>query len=246
MATVRDFFNYLNTFAPLETQEEWDNSGMLVGDMNTEVNKAIVVLDIDLWAVEKAKSLGANLIISHHPVIFRAMKSFTKGSVPFELASSSINAICCHTPLDIADGGTNDALADLLGFKAYKSANSILRFADTEETSAEKLSNHIAEVLKTKVRYADGGKPIKKVAICTGGGASYISEAEDADAFITGEAKHNEYLDAISAGITLITAGHYETEIPVVPVLTKKLQAQFPCVDIIDAKQENPINFTEE
>ena len=64
MATVRDFFNYINELAPLETQESWDNSGMLVGDMNAEVKKAIVVLDIDINAVEKAKELGANLIIS--------------------------------------------------------------------------------------------------------------------------------------------------------------------------------------
>ena len=91
MATVRDFFEYINTIAPVDTQEEWDNSGMLVGDMNAEVKKAVVVLDIDEWAVEKAKALGANLIISHHPVIFSAMKKFTMGCVPFELAASPLS-----------------------------------------------------------------------------------------------------------------------------------------------------------
>ncbi len=246
MTTVRDIYNYLNSLAPFETQEEWDNSGMLVGDMDAEVKKAVVVLDIDLWAVKTAAELGANLIISHHPVIFTAMKSFTKGSVPFELAASSINAVCCHTPLDIADGGTNDTLADLLGFKAYKGENPILRFADIDETTSEKLANHISEALGTVVRYADGGKPIKKVAICTGGGASLMSEIEDADAFITGEAKHNDFIDAAATGLTLITAGHYETEIPVVPVIAKKLSLQFPETEIIDIKQENPVKFTEE
>ncbi len=246
MPTVKDFFDYINTFAPIETQEEWDNSGMLVGDMNAEITKAVAVLDITPQAVQAAVELGANLIISHHPVIFHAMKSFTKGSVPFELASNSINAICCHTPLDIADGGTNDALADLLGFEAYKEENPILRFADIEETTAEKLSKHIAATLKTTVRYADAGKSIKKIAICTGGGASFIHEIGDADAFITGEAKHNDYLDAIDTGVSLITAGHYETEIPVVPVLVKTLQSEFPDIEIIDIKQENPIKSTEE
>lgn len=243
MATVRDFLNYLNTLAPLETQEEWDNSGMLVGDMNAEVKMAVVVLDIDLWAVETAKKLGANLIISHHPVIFRAMKSFTRGSVPFELASSSISAICCHTPLDIADGGTNDALADLLGFTAYKGENPIIRFTDIEEITADNLASLIAEKLDTKVRFADAGKKIRKVAICTGGGASLMYEAGEIDAYITGDAKHNDFLDAVSAGVTLIAAGHYETEIPVVPVIAEKLKKQFPDIEIIDLKQKNPVKF---
>lgn len=245
MVSVRDFFDYLNTLAPIDTQEAWDNSGMLVGDMNAEVKKAVVVLDIDLWSVEKAKELGANLIISHHPVIFNAMKSFTKGSVPFELALNSINAICCHTPLDMADGGTNDSLADLLGFTAYKGENPIMRFADIEETTAESLASHIAEKLGTTVRFADSGKKIRKTAMCTGGGASLMFEAGAVDAFITGDAKHNDFLDAVSAGITLIAAGHYETEIPVVPVIAKKLQEQFEGIEIIDIKQENPVKFTE-
>lgn len=243
MATVRDFFNYINELAPLETQESWDNSGMLVGDMNAEVKKAIVVLDIDINSVKKAKELGANLIISHHPVIFSAMKSFTRGSVPFELASNGINAICCHTPLDIADGGTNDALADLLGFEVYKGENPILRYADINEVTADDIAELLAEKLCTKVRFADAGKKIRKVAICTGGGASLMWEAGEIDAFITGDAKHNDFLDAVSAGISLFAAGHYETEILVVPVLTNKLQEAFEEIEIIDIKQENPVKF---
>lgn len=243
MATVRDFFDYINKIAPLDTQESWDNSGMLVGDMSAEVKKAIVVLDINIDAVEKAKELGANLIISHHPVIFSAMKSFTKGSIPFELASNSINAICCHTPLDIADGGTNDALADILGFNAYKGENPILRFADIDESSAEALADLLAEKLCTTVRFADAGKKISKVAICTGGGASLIREAGEIDAFITGDAKHNDFLDAVSSGISLFAAGHYETEVPVVPVLGKALREAFKETEVIDIKQENPVKF---
>lgn len=243
MATVRDFFEYINSVAPIETQEEWDNSGMLVGDMNAEVKKAVVVLDIDERSVEKAKELGADLIISHHPVIFSAMKSFTKGSVPFELASNGINAICCHTPLDIADGGTNDTLADLLGFKAYKGENPILRYADIGETTADNIAQLLADKLGTKVRFADAGKKIRKVAICTGGGASLMRETGEIDAFITGDAKHNDFLDALSAGISFFAAGHYETEIPVVPVLRDKLQSAFKETEIIDIKQENPVKF---
>lgn len=243
MAKVKDFYGYLNSIAPFETQEDWDNSGMLVGDMNAEVKKAAVVLDITHEEIKKAKAIGADLIISHHPVIFNPIKSVTKGSVPYELVASSINALCCHTPLDIADGGTNDSLAELLGINVTRADDSILRLGTVEPTTAQKLAGKIANTLNTKVRYADAGRKIEKIAICTGAGCSLIEAAGEIDAFITGDASHHNFLDCIQAGITLIAAGHYETEIIVVPVLVKKLQAQFPDIEIIDIKQENPIKF---
>lgn len=243
MAKVKDFYGYLNSIAPFETQEDWDNSGMLVGDMNAEVKKAAVVLDITHEEIKKAKAIGADLIISHHPVIFNPIKSVTKGSVPYELVASSINALCCHTPLDIADGGTNDSLAELLGINVTRADDPILRLGTVEPTTAQELAGKIANTLNTKVRYADAGKTIKKIAICTGAGCSLIEAAGEIDAFITGDASHHNFLDCVQAGITLIAAGHYETEIIVVPVLVKKLQAQFPDIEIIDIKQKNPIKF---
>ncbi len=243
MAKVKDFYGYLNSIAPFETQEDWDNSGMLVGDMNAEVKKAAVVLDITHEEIKKAKAIGADLIISHHPVIFNPIKSVTKGSVPYELVASSINALCCHTPLDIADGGTNDSLAELLGINVTRADDPILRLGTVEPTTAQEIAGKIANTLNTKVRYADAGKTIKKIAICTGAGCSLIEAAGKIDAFITGDASHHNFLDCVQAGITLIAAGHYETEIIVVPVLVKKLQAQFPDIEIIDIKQENPIKF---
>ena len=243
MAKVKDFYGYLNSIAPFETQEDWDNSGMLVGDMDAEVKKVAVVLDITHEEIKKAKAIGADLIISHHPVIFNPIKSVTRGSVPYELVASSINALCCHTPLDIADGGTNDSLAKLLGIEVTRTEDPILRFGTVEPTTAENLAGKIAKTLNTKVRYADAGRKIEKIAICTGAGCSLIEAAGEIDAFITGDASHHNFLDCIQAGITLIAAGHYETEIVVVPVLVKKLQAQFPDIEIIDIKQENPIKF---
>lgn len=243
MAKVKDFYGYLNSIAPFETQEDWDNSGMLVGDMNAEVKTAAVVLDITHEEIKKAKAIGADLIISHHPVIFNPIKSVTKGSVPYELVASSINALCCHTPLDIADGGTNDSLAELLGINVTRADDPILRLGTVEPTTAQELAGKIANTLNTKVRYTDAGKTIKKIAICTGAGCSLIEAAGEIDAFITGDASHHNFLDCVQAGITLIAAGHYETEIIVVPVLVKKLQAQFPDIEIIDIKQENPIKF---
>ena len=243
MAKVKDFYGYLNSIAPFETQEDWDNSGMLVGDMNAEVKKVAVVLDITHEEIKKAKAIGADLIISHHPVIFNPIKSVTRGSVPYELVASSINALCCHTPLDIADGGTNDSLAELLGIEVTRTEDPILRLGTVEPTTAKNLAGKIAKTLNTKVRYADAGRKIEKIAICTGAGCSLIEAAGEIDAFITGDASHHNFLDCIQAGITLIAAGHHEMEIVVVPVLVKKLQAQFPDIEIIDINQENPIKF---
>ena len=243
MAKVKDFYGYLNSIAPFETQEDWDNSGMLVGDMEAEVKKVAVVLDITHEEIKKVKAIGADLIISHHPVIFNPIKSVTRGSVPYELVASSINALCCHTPLDIADGGTNDSLAKLLGIEVTRADDPILRLGTVEPTTAENLAGKIAKALNTKVRYADAGRKIEKIAICTGAGCSLIEAAGEIDAFITGDASHHNFLDCVHVGITLIAAGHYETEIIVVPVLVKKLQAQFPDIEIIDIKQENPIKF---
>lgn len=243
MAKVKDFYDFLNSIAPFETQEDWDNSGMLVGDMDAEVKKVAVVLDITHEEIKKAKAIGADLIISHHPVIFNPIKSVTRGNVPYELVASSINALCCHTPLDIADGGTNDSLAKLLGIEVTRTEDPILRLGTVEPTTAKNLAGKIAKTLNTKVRYADAGRKIEKIAICTGAGCSLIEAVGEIDAFITGDASHHNFLDCIQVGITLIAAGHYETEIVVVPVLVKKLQAQFPDIEIIDIKQENPIKF---
>lgn len=243
MANVKDFYDYLNTIAPFDTQESWDNSGMLVGDMSAQVHKAAVTLDITVKEIEKAREIGADLIISHHPVIFSPIKAVTSGSVPYELVKSGINALCCHTPLDIADGGTNDSLAEILGIEVTRAEDPILRLGTVEKTTADKLASHIADRLGTTVRYADAGKPITKIAICTGSGCSLIEAAGDIDAFITGNASHHNFLDCVQSGITLIAAGHYETEIVAVPVLVKKLQGQFPDIEIIDIKQENPIKF---
>lgn len=243
MAKVKDFYDYLNSIAPFETQEDWDNSGMLVGDIEAEVKKVAVALDITPEEIKKAKTIGANLIISHHPVIFNHIKSVTKGSVPYELVASSINALCCHTPLDIAEGGTNDSLAELLGINVTRADDPILRLGTVEPTTAATLAEKIAKALNTTVRYADAGRTIEKIAICTGAGCSLIEATDKIDAFITGDASHHNFLDCVGEGITLIAAGHYETEIVVVPVIVKKLQARFPEIEIIDIKQENPIKF---
>lgn len=247
--TVNDIFEYINSIAPFEKQCEWDNSGFIVGDKNAEVEKIGVVLDITADTVKYACENGINLIISHHPVIFRGIKTVYSDDPTYMLIRNGISAICAHTSLDIAKGGVNDALADALGFGNATPLSdcgetAMVRVAEINALSGRQLAKLCADKLSTAVSVADSGRIIKKVALCGGAGADFMCDAADAgcDAYITGEAKHHEFLEAKSIGITLIAAGHFETENPVVSVLAEKLKNNFDCeVEIIP--QESPVKY---
>jgi len=244
--TVKDVFDFINSIAPFENQCEWDNSGLIVGSFDSEIKKIGVVLDITSDAVRYAAENGINLIVSHHPVIFRPVKTFLSDDIPYMLAKNGISAICAHTSLDIAKGGVNDALAKALGFEnatplADSGDESMVRIAETNGMTADELAKLVAEKLSTGVTVADGGKEIKTVAFCGGAGADFFEKA-NCDAYITGEVKHHEYLQAIECGITLIAAGHFETENPVVSVVSNKIKDNFDCeVEIIP--QKSPVKY---
>ena len=112
MRTVRDFYDYLDTIAPFSTQESWDNSGLLVGGFDRTVDRVAVVLDLNEETLNQAISLEVDLIITHHPVIFRAQKNFLDNSPAYRLAENGISVIATHTPFDRAEGGVNDVLAE--------------------------------------------------------------------------------------------------------------------------------------
>ena len=244
--TVKDIFDYINSVAPFDAQCEWDNSGLVVGSSDAEVKKIGVVLDITSDAVKYAEENGIDLIISHHPVIFRPVKTLLADDVPFMLAKSGISAICAHTSLDIAKGGVNDALAKALGFEnatplTDSGDESMVRIVETSETTADELAKLVAEKLSTCVTVADSGKPIRKIALCGGAGADFFTKS-GCDAYITGEAKHHEYLQAKECGITLIAAGHFETENPVVAVIANGIKNNFNC-DVEIIPQNSPVKY---
>lgn len=247
--TVKDIFEFINSIAPFENQCEWDNSGLLVGSAANEVKKIGVVLDITSDAVKYAAENGIDLIVSHHPVIFRAVKSFLDGDIPYMMAKSGISAICAHTSLDIAKGGVNDALAAALGFEnisdfAESGELSMIRVAEIEETDGENLAKLVADKLSAGVRLADSSKKISKVALCGGAGGDFIRDVAGAgcDAYITGDISHHEFLDALEMGLTLIAAGHFETENPVVAVLAEKLKNKFG-VEVEIIPQASPVKI---
>ncbi len=249
MVRVKDFFSYMDSISPFAMQEKWDNSGMLIGDENTEVNRVALVLDITSEAVEYASNIGAELIISHHPVIFKPQKAFVKGNIAYELASRGMSAICAHTCLDCAEGGVNDVLCTMLDlqnveiFPCEESENILRVGILPEKMTCNMLASYIKSVLGGTVRFCDTGKVIDSVAVCGGAGGSFKDDIIKAgiDAFITGDAGHHDFLDCKEAGLALFAAGHYETENPVISSLAKRLREQFPDTDIMVIPQDSPI-----
>lgn len=273
MTKVIDIYNFIDEISPFSTQESWDNSGLLIGDFEQEVNCIAVVLDITPAAVATAKELGAGLIISHHPVIFKPQKSFKKGSPAYALAANDISAICAHTCLDNAQGGVNDVLAAKIGLTnvfpmiGADGESATVRIGDFSTELAPKEMEFIvnsvpdtlldtssfspaefAAFIKARlgadcVRFCKGSNTVKTVAVCGGSGCGFLPDviASGADAFVTGDADHHDFLDARAAGLTLIAAGHFDTEDIIIAPLARKLAAKFPAVKVVRLKQANPV-----
>ena len=244
MAKVKDFYGFIDSFAPFSSQEEWDNSGLLVGSGENEVTKVLVALDITPETVKEAKENGCELIVSHHPIIFSAQKSFTDGSLAYLCARENISVISAHTCYDFAEGGVSDTLAAAAGLTNIRKAPSgEYTLGETAFNTAGELAQFVKEKLSSEISLCLKDKPIKTVAVCGGAGSDFIFDALEngADAFLTGEAKHHEFLDAKSCGIALICAGHFETEVIAMKPLAEKLAAKFGDTQIILMKQSSPI-----
>ena len=251
--TVKNIFDFLDKIAPFNTQMDFDNAGLLVGGMDEEVKKIGVVLDITPEAVEYAKNNRIDLIVAHHPVIFAPIKSLKSHTVPFLLAKNNINAICAHTNLDCAKGGVNDALCDALCLEK------IGDFSDSEFPNLPPIgrvgalphsmktcefANYVKEKLGSDgIEFVEGKNDIKTVAVCGGSGGSMLSDVikKGVNAYVTGEAKHHELLDAKNEGITLVVAGHFETENVIVKILCEKLNKNFPEISAEIIPQNSPV-----
>ncbi len=251
MARVSDFYAFLDKICPFSAQEGWDNSGMLIGDESKEVTRVALALDITKDVVDYAHQIDADLIISHHPVIFKAQKSFLKGNIAFDLASMGMSAICAHTCLDCAEGGVNDVLAEILEientevFPCEESPNLVRVGVLSEAMSCDMLAQKIKAELGGCVRYNDSGKMIESVALCGGSGADFIGDIikSGIDAFITGDAGHHNFLDCADSGVALFAAGHFETENPVISSLANQLRCEFSDIDIIVIPQKSPAKY---
>ena len=232
MTTIADIYETINEFAPFDTAQKWDNSGFLVGSPAASVTKALVTLDITAEAIAAARQMGAELIVSHHPVIFRPLSVLRAGEPVYELAASGLSAIAAHTNLDICEGGVGSCLAKALQLNNVRDAEEpFLKIGDLPQAmTAEQFAKHCATCLHTAVRVHKGTEPITTVAV--GGGScgefAEAAKAAGAQVLVSGEIRHNHY---IGEGLTLIEAGHYATEQPVILPLCAYLQERHPEVE---------------
>lgn len=234
MTTINDILKYFETFAPLNSAMDFDNAGLLVGDKNAKITKALVTLDITNDVIFEAEKMGCELIISHHPVIFNPIKNLSPSSAPYLLAQKNISAICMHTNLDLGtEFGVNICLANAIGVQNTQ----LSEFGEClfvgslkEETTIEDFANTVKTALNCKgLRYTNAKKSVKTVAVSSGAGGSNIFEISKlgADVLVTGEIKHHEINFANSVGVDIIDAGHFKSEDIVILPLINKLSTQF-------------------
>ena len=244
---VKEIYDYLDLIAPFNTAEEWDNCGLTVGSFNKDVKKIYIALDVTNDVLEDAISFGADLVITHHPMIFNPVSEILCDSIIYKAVASGMSFIASHTCLDKADGGVNHCLANKVGINNLKISvnDEFLKYGEIEPCSAEEFAKKIKFALGGMVSFTDSGKTIKTVALCSGGGGDLVAEAKNigADAFLTGEAKHHEYLYSKDSGISMFVAGHFETENVVCEYLCNSLKEKFGNeIEIKVSDLKNPVN----
>lgn len=231
--TVIDFYNALSELYPPALSSSWDNDGLMCcPDQTREVKRVLVSLDATEEALTYAKENGFDLVLTHHPLIFKGLRALNEfdvvGRRVLSAVCSGISVISLHTRLDAGEGGVNDILAEKLGL------SDVTVFGDDDNPTLGRIGTSAAdnaEDLAAIIKKATGVpsvcayvcRPVKRVAVVGGGGGDLISCAArcGADTLVTGESGYNKSLDAKDLGINVFTAGHYFTEMPVCSRLAK-------------------------
>ena len=231
MLTVQDLYNYIDSLAPYETQDSFDNSGLLVGDPAWEVRGVHVAMDVTGSVLDEAIANGANVLITHHPVMFSARKRLVETDSEARLLCRMIRheiaLIAAHTNLDQAPGGINDVLARVVGLEEISGEAYVRTGLLPAPMTAEAFARQAGETLHAVVRImGDPEREIRRVAVTSGAGSESVPDALalGADAFLTGEAKHHHALIAAEAGMVVLEAGHHATEEPGIFALADALQ----------------------
>ena len=241
MVKCRDVMDVMERIAPKRLAEDWDNPGLLVGSPSDEVRRILVCLDVHEKIVARAQEEDFQMIVAHHPIIFRGLKKLRTdlpdGRLLGALLRAGVAVFAAHTNLDSAEGGVNDVLAARIGLDMA----SIAPFGKVDSLSESlgrvgKLpmpmkAKAFAEQVKNKlgaanVRFVSGGnRLVKKVGLCSGSGAEFIERAAllGCDAYVTGDVRYHDAQRAAALGLHVIDAGHFATEQPVVGILATRL-----------------------
>ena len=224
--TVREIYEMLSDRIPEDLREEWDNDGiMCCADDLASVNRVLVTLDVTEEIVDYAIDNGFDLILSHHPLVFKPIKSIDPENHVsrklIKLIKAGVSVVSLHTRADKVRGGVNDCLARMLGLLDVEvfGDDCLGRIGHLErETSLEEFAARVKSALGIeKVMVSDAYNPVYSVALVGGDGKGYIGEAIEngADTYLSGRIGYNTMEEAAEMGINLIEAGHYATEFPV-------------------------------
>ncbi|MBQ3554328.1 MAG: Nif3-like dinuclear metal center hexameric protein [Clostridia bacterium] len=256
MVTMKDFCDYLETLAPSALAEDYDNVGILIGDQEAEITRILISLDTDESVVCEAERIGADLVLSHHPLLFHPLKQIVRqdavGNTVIKLIQSGINLYAMHTNFDSVKNGLCDYfLKTICNAEASQSMEG--EFPDgigriTELPEKIMLSDLLA-MLKERlhmehIRFVgDENQTISKLAVCNGGGADLIYDAYHlgADVYISGDFKYHHARHAYETGKALVEVPHYEAEILFCDYMAEILQKHFgqKC-EVFVYKNENP------
>ena len=232
--TVQELYRVLNDLIPRELSCSWDNDGvMCLPNGDKDVKKVLLSLDATSRAVEYAAKNGFDLIVTHHPLIFRPIKTVSDSRF-MELIKNDVAVFSFHTRLDIIKGGVNDTLASLLGIDECESFIPYGRIGNVSEQSFEEFASLVASKLNLDIKampMVKVNKTVKRVAVISGCGKDEISDVikAGADTFVTGEVMHNHMLDCKELGLNLICGTHYATERIIVPMLADIVSEYVPC-----------------
>lgn len=244
---IKEIYDYLDTIVPFNTAAEWDNCGLSVGSLDSDVNKVLVALDVTEDVINTAVNCGAQLVVTHHPLLFAPVAQIEANSLVYKAVKSGVTFVAAHTNLDKAAGGVNDCLARKVGITNLKQSqvDEFLKIGEIDPCTPQEFALRVKNALGGKVSFTENNTMIKTVALCSGGGGDLIDAAhrEGADAFLTGEAKHHELLYANHVGTDLFVAGHYETEVIVCEALCDVLSQKFPEIEFVLYKGQAPVKY---
>lgn len=241
--TVREIYEMLAERIPEELSEEWDNDGvMCCPNEDKEIRRVLISLDVTEEIVDYAISEGFDLIISHHPLVFKPLRALDISDniarKLIKLSAAEVSVISLHTRADKVKGGVNDCLARLIGLSDIEpfGEDGLGRIGHLEcETCFDDFAGHLKSVLGIEhLTVAEANMPIYTVAVVGGEGKSYLKDAIEAGAetFVSGNIGYNNMEEAAELGINLIEAGHYATEFPVTGFFAYLIGKMDPSVDV--------------
>lgn len=260
MKIVNDIINAMESLAPTFLKEDFDNVGLMVGDKNKVVNKVLLALDCTMEVIEEAKKEKVDLIITHHPLIFRKPSSITtdtlQGKKIIELIKNDISLYSSHTNLDSVENGLNHTIVSMLGFdnstllEKNKSLNTagLGRIVDLEkELNLESLIEQVKSKLNiNNLRVVRGTDTVSKIAIINGSGQDFIGKAMSlgVDTVITGDTTYHFASDYKEMGINILDVGHFASEQIVFFKVMTQIESMFNNVIFIRSSvEEDPFTF---